>query len=200
MKLGYKLLVALIVTAILSMTIVPAVAAQANKGASDPESIIEQLEPYVVRADDGTFSLDIPEGVIDLTGVAAQRVLTGMSVTNALVRAGYLVTTPNNTAYDPTNDAFVLQAKPNEFNWKWYGYELWLSHETCQLLIFAGSAAIAASVLGSRVPGIPGWVAAGVGAWAILAVATIVYYDRYASGIHMKFLHGSVTPFFIESR
>jgi hypothetical protein len=68
-RLKYTLLTAILVAVVLLVSVVPVAMAKPDTAENQAkpldgvavEKMIERLEPYVMRCDDGTFRLDIPK-------------------------------------------------------------------------------------------------------------------------------------------
>jgi hypothetical protein len=202
-KVKYTLLTAILLVFVLLVTVVPVASAKSNTGndQSKPvngvaiEKMIEKLERFVTRCDDGTFRLDIPaDAKIDRTSREFKAISAGMSAINRLIREGTLVSTPNLSVYSTDDDRFVLQAGVNRFKSRWYGFEIWLDHETCQgILAASGGVGGVAGILAAVLPGIPKAVAAVVAGFCVVNLSIVSAYDD-GYGIHMKFLYPVAGP------
>ena len=192
---------AILLAVVLLVSVVPVAMAKpdtADKQAKPVDGaaidrMIEKLEPFVTRCDDGTFRLDIPKGAkINKTSAEFKAILAGMNSVNELIRQGELVTTPDLTVYSVNDSQFVLQAGINRYKPRWYGFEIWIDHETCQGIRFVseagGGVSTVGGIIGAVVSGPPGWVLLGVAAFLIVNFAIIDTWDE-GCGIHMKFLH-----------
>jgi len=204
-KAKYTLLTAILLVFMLLVTMVPVASAKQDAGNNQVkpvdgvaiEKMIEKLEPFVTRCDDGTFRLDIPvDAKIDKTSREFKAITAGMNSTNQLIREGTLVTTADLTVYSADAGQFVLQDGINLFKSRWYGFEIWMSHETCMNLKAAcGSlSAFTGAALGIF-PNLYVKIISGV----LFVVFTANYFiiDSHddGCGVHLKFLSGTPIPF-----
>lgn len=215
-RLKYTLLTAILVAVVLLVSVVPVAMAKPDTAENQAkpldgvavEKMIERLEPYVMRCDDGTFRLDIPKNAkINKTSPEFKAILAGMNFTNELVREGKLVTTSDLTVNGVDDSQFVLQTGRSEIKPRWYGFEVWFSHETCQAIFVAGASVGAITLL--LTAEFPHWVGKVIfGALAVFCAANVAIFDKYdeGCGIHMKFVNPNpVTlwlpfPFYIKSQ
>jgi len=204
--LKYTLLTAILLVAMMVVSAVP-VAAQSSSSRNNEvkpldgaaaENLIGMLEPYVTRCDDGTFRLDIPSGVkINKTSREFEAILAGMNSVNELIRQGELVTTSDLDVYSVDDSQFVLQCDLDLFKARWYGYEVWLSHNTCMELKGAGAEVIMSNILVDVV--VISWpVALALAAFLGVGAVVLSAYDN-GCGIHFKFFAGFV-PFHLSSQ
>jgi len=206
--LKYTLLTAVLLVAMMVVSAVP-VAAQSSSSRNNEvkpldgaaaENLIEKLETYVTRCDDGTFRLDIPANVkINKSSQEFQAILAGMNSVNELIRQGELVTTSDLTVYSVDGSQFVLQDGINLYKSRWYGFEIWLSHSVCQyietgVLVGEGAAAIAAAT-GIGLP-----VALVIVAFIGVGGGILAIWDD-GCGIHFKFFGGAPPiPFHLSAQ
>lgn len=206
--LKYTLLTAVLLAVMLVVSAVPVAAERSNaaKEKAKPadgiaiEKMIEKLEPFVTRCDDGTFRLDIPKDAkINRTSEEFKAILAGMGFTNELVRQGELVTTPDLAVYSVDDSQFILQDGINRYKGRWYGFEIWLSHSVCQyiesgVVVGEGAAAIAAAT-GVALP-VAIIIMAGIG----VGGALLGIWDD-GCGIHFKFFGGAPPiPFHLSAQ
>lgn len=206
--LKYTLATAILLAVMLVVTGVPVASAKTDTADNKVkpvdgvaiEDLIEKLEPYVIRCDDGTFRLDIPAEVrINKNSPEFKGILAGMNSTNELIRQGQLVTTPDLTVYSVDGSQFVLQDGINKYKSRWYGFEIWLSHSVCQYIetgvaIGEGAAAIAAAC-GIGLP-----VAIVIMTFIGVGGAVLAIWDD-GCGIHFKFLGGTPPiPFHLSAQ
>ncbi len=206
--LKYTLLTAVLLVAMMVVSAIP-VAAQSSSSRNNAvkpldgaaaENLIEKLETYVTRCDDGTFRLDIPANVkINKSSQEFQAILAGMNSVNELIRQGELVTTSDLTVYSVDGSQFVLQDGINLYKSRWYGFEIWLSHSVCQyietgVLVGEGAAAIAAAT-GIGLP-----VALVIMAFIGVGGGILAIWDD-GCGIHFKFFGGAPPiPFHLSAQ
>ncbi len=85
-RLKYTLLTAILVAVVLLVSVVPVAMAKPDTAENQAkpldgvavEKMIERLEPYVMRCDDGTFRLDIPKNAkINKTSPEFKAILGG---------------------------------------------------------------------------------------------------------------------------
>jgi hypothetical protein len=201
-RLKYTLLTAILLAVVLLVSVVPVATAKTDTAAKPVDGaavdrMIEKLEPLVTRCDDGTFRLDIPaKAKINTTSREFKAILAGMNSVNELIRQGELVTTPDLTVYSVDDSQFVLQDGINLYKARWYGFEIWISHEGCQNLRAAtGSASIFSGAALALFPNIYVKIASGV----LFVLFTVNYYiietHDDGCGVHLKFLSGVPIPF-----
>jgi hypothetical protein len=206
--LKYTLLTVILLAAMLVVSAVPVAAANSNAGNNQAkplngaavDNLIEKLEPFVSRCNDGTFRLDIPANVkINKSSQEFQAILAGMNSVNELIRQGELVTTSDLTVYSVDGSQFVLQDGINLYKSRWYGFEIWLSHSVCQyiesgVLVGEGAAAIAAAT-GIGLP-----VALVIMAFIGVGGGILAIWDD-GCGIHFKFFGGAPpVPFHLSAQ
>jgi len=190
----------------LVVTAVPVAAADSKAGNKQAapldgaavDNLIEKLEPFVSRNNDGTFRLDIPANAkINKSSQEFKAILAGMNGINELIRQGELVTTPDLTVYCADGSQFVLQDGIDKFKTRWYGYELWLSHATILELKGAAGEVIIANILVDLL--VIAWpVAVALAAFIGVGAVVLTAYDN-GCGIHFKFFAGFV-PFHLSSQ
>jgi len=169
--LKYTLFTAILLAVMLVVTIVPVAAAKTDNQAKPVDGaaidrMIEELEPFVTRCDDGTFRLDIPKDAkIDKASREFKAVSDGMAYVNSLIKEGTLVSTPDLSVYSANDSRFALQSNNRtEFKWRWYGFEIWLSHYWC-VQLESGSLEAMAVVLECSL---------GIGAPLAVAIAGVI--------------------------
>jgi hypothetical protein len=197
--LKYTLLTVILLAAMLVVSAVPVAAANSNAGNNQAkplngaavDNLIEKLEPYVTRCNDGTFRLDIPsDAKINKSSQEFKAILAGMNSVNELIRQGELVTTSDLTVYSVDGSQFVLQDGIDRFKARWYGFEIWLSHSTCMELEGAGAEVIMSNILVDILP-ISWPLAVAIAAFMGVGAVILVAYDN-GCGVHLKFLGGVV--------
>lgn len=103
---------------------------------------VARLDPYVVRAADGTFVVDAPDAVV--TAIPAEdysAVLASLDRTNADVRDGALVTDVDGSVH-AAQQPVAPAANPNSIVWNWWGAQIHLDAETSHIIIDAIRAAV----------------------------------------------------------
>jgi hypothetical protein len=90
---------------------------------------VQALAPYVVRAPDGTLSLDAPAAIVNrLPSTYVGRLTLGLGVLNAKVTAGELRTTAAGGVFDPKSDTLMLQGGWSGHGIAWWGQYWCLNH------------------------------------------------------------------------
>ena len=206
--LKYTLATAILLAVMLVVTVVPVATAKTDTAAKPVDGaaidrMIEKLEPFVTRCDDGTFRLDIPKDAkIDKTSAEFKTVSAGMEAVNSLIQDGTLVSTPDLSVYSANDGQFVLQSNNRtEFKPRWYGFELWLSHPICQYAqvpLLAGD--LAALIMAGT--GVGTVIALPLAVFCIASGGLLGIFDD-GCGVHMKFTGlppGTFTLFYIASQ
>lgn len=198
MKVKYTLLTAILLVFVLLVTMVPVASAKQDAGNNQAklvdgvaiEKMIEKLEPFVTRCDDGTFRLDIPaDAKINRTSKEFKAISQGMNSINQLIREGKLITTPDLTVYSVNESQFVLQDGINKYKSRWYGFEIWMNHDVCETVASAASITALAAALTSLV-GVPAPIALVVATLLGVGAEGIRILDN-GCGIHLKFIAGT---------
>jgi hypothetical protein len=140
------------------------------------EQAIRLLQPYVLRAADGTLSLAPPAPVAARVGAGelgyAQ---SGLELLNSLVRAGELQTTSDLRVFDPRKTSLDVQGGWTGVVWYWWGVQAYLDEYVTQkiealLSLGAGLSALCAAIA-TWLGGIPITIACGI-AGALLAIGS----------------------------
>src|SRR5215472_9269266 len=111
-----------------------ACAAQMAKARTSFMGTVARLDPYVVRAADGTLSLQAPKSVTDRVdpNVLGHLRLNLVGI-DSLIRAGKLATTASHQVYEPGRSAGLTIQQPapgvNVVYFFWWGFELWADHD-----------------------------------------------------------------------
>jgi hypothetical protein len=198
-SLKYTLATAILLAVMLVVTVVPVASAKTDTAAKPVDGaaidrMIEKLEPYVARCDDGTFRLDIPKGAkIHKTSAEFKTVSASMEYINSLIQEGIYVTTPDLSVYSVNDGQFVLQSNNrNEYKPRWYGFELWVSHPYCQWIemgALAGDVAAAfAAIFTVTAP-----LAALLAIWCTTNLGLFGIWDN-GCGIHFKYQMATGVP------
>jgi hypothetical protein len=193
--LKYTLATAILLAVMLVVTVVPVATAKTDTADNQAklvtdvaiEKMIEKLEPFVTRCDDGTFRLDIPKDAkIDKPSAEFKTVSAAMEGINELIREGELVSTPDLSVYSASDGRFALQSNNrNEFKWRWYGFEFWIDHNVCRYVVEATSIGAIAAELTAFL-GVPLPLATAIA--AVLGIgAIIVSNNDNGCGTHLKF-------------
>lgn len=168
-------------------------------------SAVEILEPYVIRQTDSTFALNAPKKIISMIPADMfQEIMQGMQITNQMVREQNLVTTNDLRVYGSTlsvsnSTASLLSGGVNKLVLRWYGWDLYLNHQTCHALstIGSGSIGFVAAILIAAIPAVA--PVAGIVAAAVLLTIGIISYVNQGNGVILRITHtGSV--FWVSSQ
>lgn len=82
----------------------------------------------------GYLSLNVPSN-IDVDASIIEGVRENMRLLNGGVTSGDIVVKKNKLVYlAEMNEEFVLLSTANKFQWRWYGFEMWLDSETSILV------------------------------------------------------------------
>jgi hypothetical protein len=200
--LKYTLATAILLAVMLVVTVVPVATAKTDTAAKPVDGaaidrMIEKLEPFVTRCDDGTFRLDIPKDAkIDKAGREFRTVSAGMAYINSLIQDGTLVSTPNLSVYSANDGQFALQSNNrDEFKWRWYGFEVWICHDCLTTMCYMGEAAAAIAFALALFPSVSTPAAYAVGTCMIVSSRALLILDN-GCGVHLKFCpSGGVVPF-----
>jgi hypothetical protein len=200
--LKYTLATAILLAVMLVVTVVPVATAKTDTAdyKAKPvdgvaiEMMIETLEPFVTRCDDGTFRLDIPKGAkIDKTSREFRTVSASMEYVNSLIREGIYVTTSDLSVYSVNDGQFVLQSNNrNEFKPRWYGFEIWLSHPVCQAIEMCCLAGDVASIIMAVIPAAAAF-ALPLGIFFIANWGLLSIWDN-GCGIYFKYTTATGVP------
>jgi len=194
--LKYTLATAILLAVMLVVTVVPVVTAKTDtldnqaKLATDVamEKMVETLEQFVTRCDDGTFRLDIPKDAkIDKASREFKTIVAGMAFINNLIQDGTLISTPNLSLYSANDGQFALQSNNrDEFKWRWYGFEVWICHDCLTTMCYMGEAAAAIAFALALFPSISTPAAVAVGTCMIVSSRALLILDN-GCGVHLKF-------------
>ncbi len=164
---------------------------------------INKLERFLSISETGNIVLDAPKGIINsIDSGIYQSLLAGLEQTNSMIDSGYLVCNPDFTLtvtekYLESSSQYsepILSSSGgiDDIVYRWWGFYLYLSSETCHALVLAlgsggGAAAIAAAIL-AAFGVLPGVVVAGIIA-GVLAIGAVLinYYNRYDTGIVIRY-------------
>lgn len=160
---------------------------------SDAARAVELLEEHVVRLGDGTFKIDTPEYFEEIiSDEILIQIMNGMNVVNALISKGVLFSTKNLEVYNVGLISYDAQSiftrgGVNKIVWRWYGWDLYLSHSICHFIVHGGAgasglAAIIAAVIPAAAP------VAGVIAGVLVISTAIISYNDKGNGVVMKML------------
>lgn len=205
--LKYTLVTAILLAVMLVVTVVPVATAKTDTSAKPVdgdaiEEMIQRLEPFVTRCDDGTFRLDTPKRAkIDKASAEFKTVSASMEYINGLIREGIYVTTPDLSVYSVNDGQFVLQSNNrNEYKPRWYGFEIWLSHPLCQDIEMCLLAGDIAAIILARIPAAAP-VALALGIFFIANYGLLQIWDN-GCGIHFKYTMatGVPIPFYFASQ
>jgi len=205
--LKYTLATAILLAVMLVVTVVPVATAKTDTAAKPVdgaaiEKMIETLEPFVTRCDDGTFRLDIPEGAkIDKTSAEFKTVSASMEYVNSLIREGIYVTTPDLSVYSVNDGQFVLQSNNrNEYKPRWYGFEIWLSHPVCLAIMTCCLAGDIACLIMAAIPAAAP-IALPLGIFFLANGGLLGIWDS-GCGIHFKYTMamGVPVPFYFAGQ
>lgn len=194
--LKYTLATAILLAVMLVVTVVPVATAKTDPADNQAklvtdvamEKMIETLEPFVTRCDDGTFRLDIPKDAkINKAGREFKTISAGMSYINSLIQEDTLVSTPDLSVYSANDSRFALQSNNrDEFKWRWYGFEVWISHDCLTTMCYMGEAAAAIAFALALFPSISTPAAVAVGTCMIVSSRALLILDN-GCGVHLKF-------------
>ena len=109
----------------------------AAKELADLKTAVRALDPYVVRAADGTLSLQAPARVVShLNPRVVAHLHDHLATVNAAVRRGDLQTTVNRRVFNPRNRSLTIQAGGgvSQVVYYWWGIQLWLDEGDTQTL------------------------------------------------------------------
>ena len=205
-----KLLSIITIISIIGLTFVSASAQSVKQVSKDDKKCeiepgeiydaVTELEPYVVRLDDGVFRLDAPAKITKkISAAALEQILSGMQITNSLIRDGSLVTTDGLDVFLAIDNQLTvistaISGGVDKIVFRWYGYDVYLSHATINALIYAAATGGGiATIIASIIP--PAALVAGVIAGVVVIyMATITYFDS-GNGTIIKFLINGV-PFY----
>jgi hypothetical protein len=194
-RLKYTFLTAVLLAVVLVVSAVPIATAKSNaRNNVEPvdgvaiEELIEKLEPFVTRCDDGTFRLDIPaDAKIDTTSKEFKAISAGMRSVNKLIQEGTLLSTSNLAVYSAKDGQFALQdGNRSQFKWRWYGFEVWMDHNTCETLQSCGNIAAIIAAMCAVIPSIPTVAAAAIAAYLGIGAEILGILDN-GCGVHLKF-------------
>lgn len=129
---------------------------------------VEFLDPFVARAEDGTFIVNAPQGVLEKIHPS---ILAGIFATsrqvNALIREGKLISVPPHEIQFADKTIQTFAGGSSGFNIYWWGYELDLSERLTQkvegvLAIGGGVGAILAALEAEGIITIPPAILTGI--------------------------------------
>jgi hypothetical protein len=191
--LKYTLATAILLAVMLVISIVPVATAKTDTAAKPVDGaaidrMIEKLEPFVTRCDDGTFRLDIPKDAkIDKASREFKTVSAAMGCINKLIQEGTLISTPNLSVYSADDGQFALQSNNRmEFKWRWYGFEFWLDHNTCETLQSYTTIAAYVAFACAAFPSISTPAAIAIGLFLGIGAEILGILDN-GCGVHFKF-------------
>lgn len=108
------------------------------------KSAVTILEPFVIRLSNGTFELDPPKKIIlQIPQEIYNQIVSGMRIINEQILDGNLVSTKNLLVFSsdsigqPVLSA-TISGGVDKVVFRWYGVDIYFSHNTCRLIGLAG--------------------------------------------------------------